>query len=54
MSEAIPPLPQYSFMEWCLVKHGDSFTFTFNFSGSTRLLQVTFYGDNKLVWTGME
>jgi hypothetical protein len=26
---AIPPLPQYVFMAWCLVKHGDSLTFTF-------------------------
>jgi hypothetical protein len=29
MSGAIPPLPQYVFMAWCLVKHGDNFTFTF-------------------------
>jgi hypothetical protein len=26
MRGAIPPLPQYAFMEWCLVKHMD-FTF---------------------------
>jgi hypothetical protein len=26
--EAIPPLPQYVFMAWCLVKHRDNFTFT--------------------------
>jgi hypothetical protein len=25
---AIPPLPQYVFMVWCLVKQRDSFTFT--------------------------
>jgi hypothetical protein len=25
---AIPPLPQYDFMAWCLVKHRDNFTFT--------------------------
>jgi hypothetical protein len=25
MSGAIPPLPQYVFMEWCLVKHRDNF-----------------------------
>jgi hypothetical protein len=31
MSGAIPPLPQYDFMEWCFVKkHRDNFTFTFN------------------------
>jgi hypothetical protein len=30
MSGAIPPLPQYAFMAWCVVKkHRDSFTFTF-------------------------
>jgi hypothetical protein len=29
MCGAIPPLPQYTFMEWCLVKHRDNFTFTF-------------------------
>jgi len=23
MSGAIPPLPQYAFMTWCLVKHRD-------------------------------
>jgi hypothetical protein len=28
---AIPPLPQYVFMAWCLVKHRDNFTFTFTF-----------------------
>jgi hypothetical protein len=28
MHEAIPPLPQYAFMEWCLVKHRDNFTCT--------------------------
>jgi hypothetical protein len=26
---AIPPLPQYVFIAWCLVKHRDNFTFTF-------------------------
>jgi hypothetical protein len=29
MCGAIPPLPQYIFMAWCLVKHRDNFTFTF-------------------------
>jgi len=29
MSEAIPPLTQYVFMVWCLVKHNGNFTFTF-------------------------
>jgi hypothetical protein len=27
MRGAIPPLPQYAFMAWCIVKHRDSFTF---------------------------
>jgi hypothetical protein len=27
MCGAIPPLPQYVFMAWCLVKHRDNFTF---------------------------
>jgi hypothetical protein len=30
MRGAIPPL-QFVFMVWCLVKHGDNFTFTFIF-----------------------
>jgi hypothetical protein len=32
MSGAIPPLPQYAFMAWCLAKkkHRDAFTFTDN------------------------
>jgi hypothetical protein len=29
MRGAIPPLPQYIFMAWCLVKQRDNFTFTF-------------------------
>jgi hypothetical protein len=32
MRGAIPPLPQYAFMVWCLVKHKDNFTFTFTFT----------------------
>jgi hypothetical protein len=28
MRGAIPPLPQYVFMAWCLVMHTDNFTFT--------------------------
>jgi hypothetical protein len=26
MLGAIPPLPQYVFIAWCLVKHRDNFT----------------------------
>jgi hypothetical protein len=29
MRGAIPPLPQYVFMAWCLVNHRDDFTFIF-------------------------
>jgi hypothetical protein len=29
MNGSIPPLPQYAFMAWCLVKPRDNFTFTF-------------------------
>jgi hypothetical protein len=29
MRGAIPPLSQYVFMAWCLVKHKDNFTCTF-------------------------
>jgi hypothetical protein len=29
MRGAIPPLPQYVFMAWFLVKHRDNFAFTF-------------------------
>jgi hypothetical protein len=32
MSGAIPPLPKYAFMAWCLVKaQGQLYLFTFNF-----------------------
>jgi hypothetical protein len=30
MRGAIPPLTQYVFVAWCLVKHRDNFTFTFH------------------------
>jgi hypothetical protein len=40
MSGAIPPLPQYVFMAWCLVKHRDKFTFTFYLC---LILQFGFY-----------
>jgi hypothetical protein len=33
MHGALPPLPQYTLMAWCLVKHRDNFTFTFSFTG---------------------
>jgi hypothetical protein len=37
MHEAIPPLPQYTFTAWCLVKHRDNFTFTFSFTNSQNI-----------------
>jgi len=30
MHGAVPPLLQYVFMEWCLVKHRDNITFSFS------------------------
>jgi hypothetical protein len=32
MSGAIPPLPQYAFVAWCLVKIRDNFNFGFTFT----------------------
>jgi hypothetical protein len=32
MNGAIPSLPRYVFLAWCLVKHRDNFTFTFTFT----------------------
>jgi hypothetical protein len=29
MRGAIPPVPQYAFMAWCVVKHTDNLSFTF-------------------------
>jgi hypothetical protein len=39
MRGAIPPLPQYAFMAWCLVKHRDNFTFTFTTEGSVKYVE---------------
>jgi hypothetical protein len=36
MHGAIPPLPQYVFMAWCLLKHRDNFTFIFTFTFTFR------------------
>jgi hypothetical protein len=48
MRGAIPPLPQYAFMAWCLVKHKDNFTF-YLYSGLLRRpaskLQVSYHVD---------
>jgi hypothetical protein len=32
MHGTMPPLPQYAFIAWCLVKHRDNFAFTFYLS----------------------
>jgi len=34
MPRAIPPLPQYAFMVWCLVKYKGQSKFTFVFTRS--------------------
>jgi hypothetical protein len=48
MSGAVPPLLQYAFMAWCLVKYRDNFTFTFTFTISQttilRLWEVELFG----------
>jgi hypothetical protein len=43
MRGAITLLPQYAFMEWCLVKHRDNFTLPFNSLpiGSTNIASNT-------------
>jgi hypothetical protein len=38
MRGAIPPLPQYVFMAWCLVKHRDNFNLMELTTGSNALL----------------
>jgi hypothetical protein len=44
MHGAIPPLPQYVFMAWCLVKHRDNFTFTFFYYQSVNYDFVVHFG----------
>jgi hypothetical protein len=43
MRGAIPPLPEYVFMAWCLVKHKDNFKFTFTF-----MFKLYLFGFSKL------
>jgi hypothetical protein len=62
MRGAIPPLPKYAFMAWCLVKHRDNFTFLQALEGRIRYLGLlmsrlylklalaTFLGTNKLLF----
>jgi hypothetical protein len=44
MRGAVPSLPQYVFMAWCLVKHRDNFTSTFTICNANmvavRIFQV--------------
>jgi hypothetical protein len=35
---AIPPLPQYIFMAWCLVKHRDNFTLPLSYKRKLSVL----------------
>jgi hypothetical protein len=42
MREAVPPLPQYVFMAWCLVKQRDNFTFNILSQG------------NRVGWCGLD
>jgi len=42
MHGAIPPLSQYVFMEWCLVKHKDKFTFTLTVNNINMTIVRTF------------
>jgi hypothetical protein len=42
MTGAIPPLPQYVFMVWCLVKQRDNFTFAFTSSYSILVAKTPF------------
>jgi hypothetical protein len=46
MRRAVPPLPQYVFMTWCLVKHRDNFTFTlfYTLCDNKTNIQVSTYG----------
>jgi len=37
MSGAIPLLPQYIFMAWCLVKHRENFTFNFTLNNNVTI-----------------
>jgi hypothetical protein len=49
MRGAIPLLPQYIFMAWCLVKHRDNFTFTFYYFADCLILssQDTYIKESK-------
>jgi hypothetical protein len=35
----MPPLPQYVFMAWCLVKHRDNFTYRYRYSYPCALIE---------------
>jgi hypothetical protein len=52
MRGARPPLPQYVFIAWCLVKHRDNFTFTFAFTSTSHMSsffikKIQKYADNR-------
>jgi hypothetical protein len=48
MSGAIPPLPQYAFIAWCLDKHRDNFTLTLCVA-SQRVIVVVFLCRYRLI-----
>jgi hypothetical protein len=57
MTGAIPPVPHYAFMVWCLVKHRDNFTLTNvklcdklkQFNVKTEMKKSTFRGKHSAV-----
>jgi hypothetical protein len=40
MNGAIPPLSQYAFMAWCVVKHRDNFTSTLRYAVTRAAYQM--------------
>jgi hypothetical protein len=44
MRGAIPPLLQYAFMAWYLVKHRDNFIFTLSLNGRGHLENAAMFG----------
>jgi hypothetical protein len=52
MSGAIPALPQYDFIAWCLFKkkHRDNFAFTFGTESLIQLDEFTYEVAIKIAW----
>jgi hypothetical protein len=51
MGGAIPPLPQYVFLVWCLVKHRDNFTFSSIFTSSYTHVEDSYAKSSPLAQT---